>query len=194
MNPLRYLAPAALAATLILAASGCGKAADEAAEVAAEQAAAKEGHNLDVNLEGGNVKISGTDAEGNAINIETKQEGGTAEMHIKGADGAEAHYGENTKLPADFPKDVPQYEGMKLISSMTESGNMVVQATLSADLAAAKDYYVKACKEQGWTETQTMSTAGTMEMLHYEKDDRVLSVTLMKQDSGSMLNLVVGPK
>jgi hypothetical protein len=110
---------------------------------------------------------------------------------IKGEDGEFVMAGSSDgKLPDDFPKDVPVYEGAKIRQTISAGKGKSVTMSTKAAASAIADFYAKAMKDGGWKEEMTMRQE-TMTMLSYSKEDRQTSV--MVNDSGDerMVTLTV---
>ncbi len=192
---------AVLLAGLAAVGTGCGKAAqtvtEKATEKVIEKSIAKDGGKADVKIDSksGKVQVKGTDASGNAYEVKTDGDNKTVNFKQTGKDASEMQIGEGAKLPADFPKDVPVLDGLQLqmVQAATEKKEFVVQgkSTLSMEKAAA--FYKEKVPAQGWKELTTMN-AGEMQTMQYEKDQRSLSVMLMKDGDAIMVSTQTGPQ
>lgn len=92
--------------------------------------------------------------------------------------GESVSYGEDVKLPDDFPKDAMIYPGAKIVSSSLSRMNGVSAWAMftSADpVKTVVDWYAKQMKDKGWKETMNISTNGS-EVRSYEKDTLTLSL------------------
>ena len=83
------------------------------------------------------------------------------------------------KVPDDYPKDVPLYEGTKVIMSNTASEkhakHLVLESTDPADKIA--EYYKKGLESNGWKIEGTMNM-GEMNMFTASKENRQLVVQI----------------
>ncbi|MCC6696604.1 MAG: hypothetical protein IT365_13315 [Candidatus Hydrogenedentes bacterium] len=104
---------------------------------------------------------------------------------------------ETTSLPADFPKDVPLYEGSKVeaVSAMPDSGTYVVQGRTADVLEKVEVTLRQAAEAQGWkAQITTAAPIPDMAIANYDKADRMLNITLFRDDRGTAINLTTGPK
>lgn len=188
-------------AAFAMALAGCGKAAEKASEKVAEKTLEKaisvDGGTakVDINSETGAVKVSGTDAGGAQFNVTSG--GGdsgsfTMTQTTEGGGTVAIQSGEGTKVPADFPKDVPLYDGLAVLQAMsdTASGMFNVTGGVAAAPDAVMAFYKEKTAAQGWTETMSMN-AGDMQTLMCEKDDRALSVMVSKDGEKATLSVSV---
>jgi len=83
------------------------------------------------------------------------------------------------KVPDDYPKDVPLYEGTKVIMSNTASEkhakHLVLESTDPADKIA--EYYKKGLESNGWKIEGTMNM-GEMNMFTASKENRQLVIQI----------------
>ena len=188
-------------AAFAMALAGCGKAAEKASEKVAEKTLEKAvsvdggSAKVDINSQTGEVKVSGTDAEGAQFNVTSG--GGdsgsfTMTQTTEGGGTVAIQSGEGTKVPADFPKDVPLYDGLAVLQAMsdTASGMFNVTGGVAAAPETVMAYYKEKTAAQGWTETMSMN-AGDMQTLMCEKDDRALSVMVSKDGEKATLSVSV---
>ena len=178
--------------------AGCGKAAEKVSEKAVEKAIAADGGDakVDINSETGAVKVTGKDASGAEFKVTTGGEGDAQAFSMTQATGeggtVAIQSGEGAKIPADFPKDVPLYDGLAVLQAMSDTASGMFNVT--GGVAAAPDtvmaFYKEKTAAQGWTETMSMN-AGDMQTLMCEKDDRALSVMVSKDGEKSTLSVSV---
>jgi hypothetical protein len=95
-------------------------------------------------------------------------------------------------LPDGFPKDVPIYKGAKVQMALNQGKQIMVQLMVSASQQDAGKYYQDEMKSQGWTNESAMNMP-EMTMLQFKKEKRTCGVHVMKQDKGSMVQIVVEP-
>ena len=181
--------------------AGCGKAAEKASEKVAEKTLEKAisvdggSAKVDINSETGEVKVSGTDTAGAQF---TATSGGgysgsfSMTQTTEGGGTVAIQSGDGTKVPADFPKDVPLYDGLAVLQAMsdTASGMFNVTGGVAAAPEPVMAYYKEKTAAQGWTETMSMN-AGDMQTLMCEKDDRALSVMVSKDGEKATLSVSV---
>ena len=106
-------------------------------------------------------------------------------MTFTGKDGQKVtmDLGGSAKIPADYPKDVPVYDGAKVImaQSATEKNmhNLVLESTDPPDKIA--DFYKKGLESNGWKIEGTMNM-GDINMFTAVKDKRQAVVQIGKGD------------
>jgi hypothetical protein len=153
-------------AVLVVLPTSCGKKASEtAAEKMIESAMRAEGQKADV-----------------TINSET--------MQVKTKDG-DMSFGEGTKLPEEWPDDVPVYKGLKLISAMKTKEGFSIQGTTTDSHDKVAEYYKEQVAKSGWTE-DTVMTQPQMAMLTYKKDKRTLAIVISGQNAEISVSITIG--
>jgi hypothetical protein len=167
-----------LSATLIiclagvaLSATGCQLIAQKATEGALEGAT------------GGAVKVNGDS------------------VTIKGKDGSEATVSDNTKIPADFPSEVPMRDDgsvKTVITNKTSGGGTGYMVNIQFKIPQNEllDWYKTELEKGGWTITSTVAT-GDGGMVAAEKGDLQINVVTGSENSDgytSVLTMQVGPK
>lgn len=103
-----------------------------------------------------------------------------------------ASYGENVKLPDEFPKDVPFPSGVKFIGVNTSKEQKTSSATFDSteDISKIVDFYKNAMEKDGWKESQSLSANG-VEIRAYEKGTLKISFTAgPKEDGGTTATVV----
>jgi hypothetical protein len=152
--------------------SGCRKAANEMMEGAIESQIARDGGKADVQI--------GDDA----VSFKIQDEKGESKFA----------FGENTALPADFPKDVPLYSKMTLVLAHSQQENemFVIQAKSADSLDQIAAFYKQEAAKQGWEEQSSMEQGSNMKALSYTKEGRMLQVIVAVTDEGTSLNINTG--
>jgi len=182
--------------------TGCGKAkqavTDKVTETVIEKSIAKDGGKADVKVDSksGTVQMKGTDASGNAYEMKTGGDGKDSfQFKQTDPDGTVTQVGAGAKLPADFPKDIPLPDGfqVQMTQASAEKKGHVVQGASASPIDKVAAFYKEKTAAQGWKELNTMN-AGEMQTFQYEKDDRELSVMLMKQDAQTTVSIQTGTK
>lgn len=115
-----------------LALVGCQQIAEQAVESATEAAI--------------------EDATGNKVDIED------GSVSIEGTDGASVNIGDSAQVPADFPTDVPVYEGTVKAAVTTPEGFNLALETRDAPQQVL-DFYQTKLEADGWTKEVSVSTA-----------------------------------
>jgi ABC-type Fe3+-hydroxamate transport system substrate-binding protein len=127
-------AAGAVVAALALTLAGCGQAAEQAAEVAAEQALGGEGQDVEITDEG----VTVTDEEGNNVAI-----------------------GENVAVPDNWPADVPLYDGGTLqMISVQADGSALAMWQVEGTPEEAVAAYTAALESAGYTQDTTANMGG----------------------------------
>ncbi len=167
-----------LSATLIiclagvaLSATGCQLIAQKATEGALEGAT------------GGAVKVDGDS------------------VTIKGKDGSEATVSGDTKIPADFPSEVPMRDDgsvKAVVTNKTSSGGTGYMVNIQYKIPQSEllDWYKTELEKGGWTITSTVAT-GDGGMVAAEKGDLQINVVTGSDNSDgytSVITMQVGPK
>lgn len=154
---------------LILTVGGCGKGPEEkAVEKAVEKAT---GADAEVDLSDQGMKIRGTTEEG-AFSLST---------------------GERTEIPKDFPTDVLVYQPSKVGAAMDMQEGQSLALTTGDESIKVAETYKREMTAGGWSEQASM-TMGAQSMLVYEKDDRVVNVTITPMDGETQITLVATKK
>lgn len=120
--------------------------------------------------------------------------GGKVAVDLKGDDGVVMRdnktgdvvaFGADIKIPDDFPKAVPRYDGAKATSmSIDGAGKGATISLMTSDsIATAVEWYGARMKADGWTESQSF-TAGTVETRTYEKGNNSLTLSISKSTDG----------
>jgi hypothetical protein len=150
---IRHLAFVAFAATAMLSAAGCKRAAETASDAAI---AAASGGKVEVSRDGGTTTIATGD--------------GKQKMTISaGADVA---------LPASFPKDVFLPADYKVESAMELPNAMIVHVLATGTLEAIAPEADKAMQAQGWKPALTMADTPQAHIVSWEKGERHATLTL----------------
>jgi hypothetical protein len=168
--------------------AGCGKQSEEAiAEKLIEKSLSRDGVAAKVDLDGGTMKFSTTDAQGRKADF--KVEGDT--VQVVSEDGVMTFAsGENTKVPQNFPEDVLVYEGAKPVSAMTNPRGFSLSLTTTDALATVGEKYKAAMAAAGWKEKSAFNSEDTW-MLVYAKEAREATVMVNKADDGTSILLSV---
>ncbi|MFO7905367.1 MAG: hypothetical protein R6U98_22075 [Pirellulaceae bacterium] len=150
---------------------GCEKAAKEAVEGAVESRISRDGGKANVEI--GDESFS---------------------MRVDGQDGdSRLDVGSGTKVPKEFPKDIPLYSNMTVVMSHSQARDQmfVIQATSQDSVAKVSKFYETELPRQGWKEENaTVVQDGKTRSLGYEKQGRVLQVTAMdSDDEGTSLSI-----
>jgi hypothetical protein len=112
-------------------------------------------------IESSSVEKVDVDVSGETVRIKSKE----GNVTISG--------GANISLPDLFPKDIPIYEGAKVLHSMESIEEKAVSVSLTTkdDQATVVEYYKSTMKSQNWEEKGLMELP-TKKILMYAKGKR----------------------
>lgn len=132
------------------------------------------------------------------VKVEESGKSGQSTVTFTGKDGAKMTIAaEGTKLPDDYPKDVPVASGAKIVmaTSVNNADNngssLVLESPDSCDKTVA--FYKKALADNGWKSEATVA-AETMTMFTATKDTRQLAVQITDSDGKCSVTQTVGKK
>lgn len=99
------------------------------------------------------------------------------------------------KVPADYPKDVPVYDGAKVIMAQSANEKNTHNLVLESNDAAGRisDFYKKGLESNGWKIEGTM-TMGEMNMVTAVKDNRQAVVQVVNNSEKRTINQVLSDK
>jgi hypothetical protein len=151
--------------------SGCKKSEDEAAERAVEQAT------------GGKAKV---DSKTGSVEVKTKDPSGK-ETNVQ--------FGPGSKVPDDFPKEVPIYPGSKVMSavSLAEGKNGHLLTLTTPDQATTViEYYKK--NLAGFKPDSELGSGGDGTMLMMSNAEITVSIAVSRSDDETMVQLTVNKR
>jgi hypothetical protein len=154
---------------LICLVGGCDKAAEETLEGAIEAQIASEGGEADVEFDDDSFS-----------------------MKVKGKDGnTQLNIGAGTKIPDNFPADVPMYAGLTIVLAhhQAEQEAFVIQGTTADALSKVANHFQQEAKRLGWNEESNTAQGDKLKILTYTREGRNLQVMLSEQDNGTTVNL-----
>lgn len=156
MKTLRMMFLLLAAVALLLPATGCQIIAEKAAEKVAEEA-----------IEG---------STGNQVDIEGDK------VNIQGEDGSTASVGEGAEVPADFPKDVPVYEGT-VLGAFSNDDSWTLQIETADDPQKVIAFYVKELDKEDWVK-ESQADMGDGGMYSAKKGETRTVTIVAGQSSG----------
>lgn len=168
VRPIAWVIGGAAAMTLV----GCstdpiGDAFEKGAEKAAEKAIeGASGGDVDLDSEGGTIKIEGEDGEGMELNV-----------------------GEDVEVPGSFPSDLPLPDGELMSSTVVDTGFML-QYRVDSDDAA--DSLVSDLKGSEFDETSAADLGG-ISSTTLSSDAYNVTVGFLADDEEPMLSYIVTP-
>ena len=94
-------------------------------------------------------------------------------------------------VPAKF-KDIPLYDGSKIVHAMDMENNAMLGATVKASADAVSEFYKNAMKGSGWKLVFQMDQ-DKAKILHFQKGNLVLQVTIQADEKEALTtyNLVM---
>ena len=94
-------------------------------------------------------------------------------------------------VPAKF-KDIPLYDGSKVIQAMDMDNNAMLSATVKASADAVSEFYKNAMKASGWKLAFQMDQDNA-KVLHFQKGKQLFQVTIQveEKDALTTYNLVI---
>ena len=134
-------------------------------------------------------------ATGGAVNVNGDS------VTIKGKDGSQATVSGNTKIPADFPTEVPLRDDgtvKAVITNQVPGGgtSYMVNIRFKVSQTELLDWYKTELEKGGWTIKSTVAT-GDGGMVAAEKGDLQVNVVTASDNSDgftSIITMQVGPK
>jgi hypothetical protein len=155
------------AISLLVAASGCKSPAEKEAERSVEETT------------GGQAKVD--------------EKTGSVEVKTKDKDGRETkvQFGPDSKIPDDFPKNVPIYPGAKIMStvSLAEGKNGHLITLESKDEPTQVLEYYK--KNLAGFKTDSELASGTESMLMMSNAELTVSLSITKSSGDTLVQLTV---
>jgi hypothetical protein len=94
-------------------------------------------------------------------------------------------------VPAKF-KDIPLYDGSRIVHAMDMENNAMISATVKASADAVAEFYKNAMKRSGWKLAFQMEQ-DKAKILHFQKDKQTLQVVIQvgEKDELTTYNLVI---
>lgn len=117
------------------------------------------------------------------------------EINITGEDGESISVGESLDLPSDFPSDVPIYDDANITSASSNSSleSHYLSLTSTDDYSDITSYYESELEDNGWTidNTSTFTAQGKSTTYLCSKGDRDLSVGLFEYEGTTTITISV---
>ena len=103
--------------------------------------------------------------------------------------------GEGTKLPKDLSKDIPIYKPAEVTMSQVLNGGKqtMLAFTTKDDSTKVASFYESALPKEGWRILRKMQM-GPATVMMGSKGNRMLNVTVAKEDDGTVISLAFGGK
>ncbi|MDQ6665016.1 MAG: hypothetical protein M3Z23_11550 [Acidobacteriota bacterium] len=120
----------------------------------------------------------------------------SSSMKITGRDGKQVSIDMNTgSMPADYPKDVPVYNGATVVISQAMSKKNGSHIMLETTDSAAKitEYYKKELDANGW-KTEASMDMGAMSIITAHKDQRQLVIQVVGDNNKRSINQTLAGK
>ena len=138
-----------------------------------------------------------TELKANGITVTGNPSNGNATYNYKDEKGNTATIGTGTKLPDDFPKDVPVYKGTILSSTAATQDNkkmFMVSIETTDTFDTVVGYYKSGLASNGWKITQESNLAAGYSMFAAENGTLQLNAMLQGADGKTIVTLSAGAK
>jgi hypothetical protein len=125
-----------------------------------------------------------------------KKDGKATSMTFTGKDGQKVEINENGgKMPSDYPKDVPVYDGAKVVMSTTVSEKNAKNIVLETQDPVEKiaDFYKKGLESNGWKIEGTVATP-QMTMYSGTKENRQAVIQIMDSSGKRSISQILSDK
>jgi hypothetical protein len=123
-----------------------------------------------------------------------RSEGTILKLETEGEKGIQAEIGEQVKLPADFPRDVPVYPGAVAQAAFARSAEgMLVSFRSSDSKEEVFEFYASELESSGW-EIEGEMEVGGQRMLTAVKQDRQAVLTIMGDETGVGVTIALAPR
>lgn len=134
------------------------------------------------------------DKAGNKVTIDEKN----GKINLKNKEGkTSAEFGENVKLPKDFPKDIPIYKGEKIKTAMSTKDDQgtakLVTFEVSDSLEKVGDFYQKELNDSGYRISGTFS-ADKLTTFSAEKDNTKVVMSIAQDKDKTIVSINVSEK
>ena len=132
------------------------------------------------------------------VKVEESRKAGQSAVTFTGKNGETMTINsEGSKLPDDYPKDVPVVSGAKIVMATSvnnadnKGSSLVLESADSFDKTVA--FYKKGLADQGWKIDATIA-AENMTMFTAEKDTRQLAIQVGQSDGKCSVTQTLGVK
>lgn len=110
----------------------------------------------------------------------------------------EVAVGEKARIPEGFPDDVPLPADFvaENVSALPAQSTYVVQGRVPGSLETVTSDLKRQIQENGWSEESPIQQEAIqdMKMMNFEKEGRMLNVTLFPEDDGTSVNVTTSPR
>ena len=114
--------------------------------------------------------------------IDVSSDKGTVSYQDK--DGNQISVGENAAMPANFPKEIPQYPGGTTLSaSVAKDGQASLSIRTSDASAVVMSWMETTLTKDGWKQASQMAS-GDFSVRTYTKDKATIGVTIVPDGEG----------
>ncbi|MFH1822751.1 MAG: hypothetical protein ABH830_03545 [Patescibacteria group bacterium] len=100
--------------------------------------------------------------------------------------------GDNSKLPADFPKDIYVIDG-KIVMAYSDQANESLSVSLDKSIKEVSSVYQEKLKTDGWNIAST-SGLSNFAIIVAEKDNRFVSVVIGESNGKTNINITLTKK
>jgi hypothetical protein len=133
-------------------------------------------------------------SEDEDLRMDAEDEAGGFQMNITdegasisaGGGATSFQLGAQASIPADWPEDVPTYEGMKVGSATKNEGEGLYAITGTADDDAKQvvDELHSGLEAEGWEEVTRVDQANRLYVRSFQKDGRQVKLTIQGSPQG----------
>ncbi len=137
-------------------------------------------------------------AQGEDVEVDLDSTTGGADIKVKTADGdVEMSSHKGAELPEGLPDDVPILPGMQVRFSQRKSQDnaYTIVGVTDKSLAEAAAFFKKEAAAQRWSEASSQETdtgSITMHTLSFEKEQRNLTINIVRQENETQVQIVTG--
>lgn len=108
--------------------------------------------------------------------------------------GAQFQTGKNMDVPDDFPKDVPIFPDLKILSAAKLPIGHLLQGTTGGARDAVAKFYLAELPKQGWANvTPPGAESPAMQSMRFTKDQRAVGITLMRTGADTTVQISLTP-
>ncbi len=102
-------------------------------------------------------------------------------------------WGENAKIPDDFPSDVPRYPGAKTltVSLKGDKKEAGLSQITSDSLSKVADWFAEQMRNAGFAETSTLDLGASGKVVAYEKGSVKMGVTIAGDEEVKETSLII---
>lgn len=102
-------------------------------------------------------------------------------------------WGENAKIPDDFPSDVPRYPGAKTVTVSLQGNKKEASLaqTTSDSVSKVVEWFAGQMRNNGFTEASSLDLGTSGKMISYEKGDVKIGATIAGDEESKETTLII---